>query len=159
MKKIVLSSILFCLCFVFGSINFADAKMFKDHLNTIGNYLNHARYGQLIDNYAKSKSTGYLIGTFMSEGHYYPKSILKYEIMQNDYLVLQKRVLTKEQWNNYFNVYKARKRGIIITQKIPTSFSSPDAVVFQVIKKNNGVVTLKGLLETNISILHESGLY
>ncbi|MFA6296441.1 MAG: hypothetical protein WC663_03745 [Patescibacteria group bacterium] len=158
MKKIILSSIIFCLCFAFGSINFADAKMFKDHLNSIGNYLNHAKYGQLVDTYAKSRSTGYLIGTFLSEGHYYSKSILKTEIKQTDYLVLQKKTLTASQWNSYFTSVNARKRGIVIARKVPTCSIYPQAVVFQVVKKNNGVVTLKGYLETYISTLHESGL-
>ncbi len=158
MKKIVFSSIMFCLCFVLVSPNFADAKTFKNHLNMIGNYLNQARYGQLVNSYANSRNTGYLIGTFMSEGHYYPKSILKNEIKQTDYLVLQKKILTKDQWNNYFTKVKARKRGIVITQKVPTSSLSPEAVIFQVIKKNNGIVTLRGYLESQVETLEFFGL-
>jgi len=157
MKKIVFSSIMFCLFFV--TTNYADARTFKNHLNRIGDYLNQARYSRLVDNYANSRSTGYLIGTFMSEGHYYPKSILKTEIKQTDYLVLQKKILTKDQWNSYFTNVNVQKRGIVIARKVPTCSVYPQAAVFQVVKKNNGVVTLKGYLETYISTLQHFGLY
>ena len=159
MRKNVSWGIMFCLCLVLVLPNFVNAKSFKNHLNKIGDYLNHAKYGRLVNKYAKSRNAGYLIGTFMSEGHYYSRSILKTEIKQIDYLVLQKRILTEKQWDSYFTSVKAKKRGVIIARKIPTNSVFPQAVVFQVIKKNNGAVTLKGYLETYISALQNSGLY
>lgn len=158
MKKIILGWVIFGLgiCFILPQI--VEAKGFKNRLNSIADYLEEGRYSKVIKKYAKP-SDGYLIGTFLGEGKYYPKSIFNSYIRRIDYQILQKRVLTKDEWNEYFTKVKAKKRGIIITQKVPTCNLNPQAVIWQVIKKKNKPVRLKGYLETYVLTMRQFGLY
>ena len=159
MKKIILSGVFCVLCFVLVSPGLAEAKTFKYQVGKISKGLENGKIDKVVDRFTR-KSSGYLIGTFQSEGKNYSRKQFRSTLKAYGYEVLERRQLTKREWNTYFNKTKAKKRAVIMAKKVPCGcVLNPNMVVIQIKRNKHGKARMIGYLSSTLYTLRAAGLY